>query len=110
MKIRRNDTVLVTAGKDRGKRGTVVRVLPKEQRVVIEGVNIAKRHAKPTAKMPQGGIVEFAAPLAASNVMLICGACNKPTRSATKVTADGKVRICTHCKAAIAGETKKAAK
>jgi large subunit ribosomal protein L24 len=110
MKIRRNDTILVITGKDRGKRGTVIRVLPKENRVVIEGLNIAKRHSKPTAKQPHGGIVEFAAPMATSNVMLVCGACNKPTRSASKVTADGKVRICTHCQAALVTETKKVTK
>jgi len=110
MKIRRNDTVLVITGKDRGKRGTVVRVLPKLNRVVIEGVNIAKRHAKPKAKVPQGGIIEFAAPLAVSNVMLVCGSCNKPTRSKSKITDEGKVRICTHCQAALANEVKKATK
>lgn len=110
MKIRRNDTVMVITGKDRGKRGTVVRVLPKEQRLVVEGVNLAKRHSKPTPKQPAGGIIEFAAPLAVSNVLLVCPSCSKPTRVAMKLTEAGKVRTCKHCGAALAGETKKAAK
>ncbi len=108
MTIRRNDTVLVITGKDRGKRGTVIRVLPKKNRVVVEGVNMAKRHAKPSLKQPQGGIVSFAAPLAASNVLVVCSSCSKPTRIAMKVTADGKVRICRHCQAALPGHTKAA--
>ena len=110
MKIRRNDTVMVITGKDRGKRGTVVRVLTKQQRVVIDGVNMAKRHAKPSAKQPQGGIISFAAPLSASNVMLVCGSCTKPTRVAMKLTKDGKVRICKHCKAAVSSDSAKATK
>ncbi len=110
MKIRRNDTVMVITGKDRGKRGTVVRVLPKADRVVIEGVNMAKRHTKPTAKQPAGGIVEFAAPLAVSNVLLVCPSCSKPTRIAMKLTDTGKVRTCKHCGAALAAEAKKADK
>lgn len=108
MTIRRNDTVQVLTGKDRGKRGTVVRVLPKKNRVVVEGVNMAKRHAKPSIKQPQGGIVSFAAPLAISNVMIVCGSCSKPTRIGMQVTKDGKVRICKRCKAALAGNTKAA--
>ena len=110
MTIRRNDTVLITTGKDRGKRGTVIKVLPKEGRLVVEGINMAKRHAKPTAKLPQGGIVEFAASLSASNAAIICNSCGKPTRIAMKITADGKVRICKLCKAAVSAETKKATK
>ncbi|MEK7184337.1 MAG: 50S ribosomal protein L24 [Patescibacteria group bacterium] len=105
--IRRNDTVLVITGKDRGKRGTVVRVLPKEHRIVIDGINMAKRHTKPSVKQPQGGIVDFPAPLSVSNVMIICAACNKPTRIAMKLTADGKVRTCKHCKAALTQDTGK---
>lgn len=110
MKIRRNDTVMILTGKDRGKRGTIARVLVKEQRVVVEGVNMAKRHTKPSAKQPQGGVVAFAAPLAISNVMVICGACSKPTRIAMKLTKDGKVRTCKHCQAAVAPDATKAAK
>jgi large subunit ribosomal protein L24 len=109
MKIQRNDKIQIITGKDRGKKGTVVRVLPKIDKVVVEGLNISKRHLKPSAKQPHGGIAEFAAPMSISNVMLICGACNKLTRAAAKITDDGKIRVCKHCGAAL-GESKKAVK
>jgi large subunit ribosomal protein L24 len=98
-KIRKNDKVIVTAGKDKGKVGRVLKLLPKKDRVLVEKVNMVKRHTKanPYAKTP-GGIVEKEAPLHISNVALLCDACAKPTRVGYKLTEDGKkVRYCKKC-------------
>src|SRR5215208_6667527 len=94
--IRKNDNVVVTTGKDRGKRGRVLKVLPEKNRVVIEGVDFIKRHTKPNPQRNiKGGIVEREASLHASNVQLVCPECSKMTRVGHKVLADGrKVRIC----------------
>lgn len=98
MKIRRDDNVLVIAGKDRGKRGRVHRVYPDENRVVVEGVNIIKRHTKPTGTVRQAGIVEREAPIHVSNVMLVCTKCDRPTRIGFRIIEGGsKVRICSSC-------------
>lgn len=96
--VKKGDTVLVITGKDAGKKGKVLTVFPKEQRVIVEGVNVVKRHTKPNKKMPQGGIVEKEAPIASSNVMLYCNKCNNPTRIGRKFLDDGtKVRVCKKC-------------
>ncbi|MFZ5897669.1 MAG: 50S ribosomal protein L24 [Bacillota bacterium] len=96
--VRKGDTVLVITGKDAGKRGKVVSVEPKRQRVVVEGVNIVKRHTRPTRRVPQGGIKEKEAPVHVSNVLLLCSKCHRPTRAARRVLEDGtKVRVCKHC-------------
>lgn len=96
--VKKGDTVLVITGKDAGKKGKVLTVIPKKQRVVVEGVNIVKRHTKPSQKMPQGGIIEKEAPIASSNVMLYCNKCNNPTRIAHKFLDNGKkVRYCKKC-------------
>ncbi|MDP2951896.1 MAG: 50S ribosomal protein L24 [Chloroflexota bacterium] len=98
MKIHRNDTVLVIAGKDRGKKGKVHHVLPKEERVLIEGVNLIKRHQKARGAVRQAGIIEREAPINISNVMVLCGRCNKPTRVGYRFLDDGrKVRFCKQC-------------
>ena len=99
MDIRRNDTVLVIAGKDKGKRGTVSRVVPREGRVVVEGVNIVKRHLRPQAAgARQAGIIQREASLDISNVVLVCNKCNAPTRVKNATLEDGrKVRICHKC-------------
>jgi large subunit ribosomal protein L24 len=93
--IRKNDTVLVRAGRDRGKRGRVLRVLPDKGRVVVEGVNLIKRHTRPNPqKNVKGGIVEREAPIHASNVMLVDPETSEPTRIGYKFLTDGaKVRI-----------------
>jgi large subunit ribosomal protein L24 len=97
--IRKNDNVVVTTGKDRGKRGRVVRLVPEKNRVVVEGVNIMKRHTRPNPqKNVKGGVVEREAPLHASNVQVVCPECGKPTRIGKKILDDGrKVRICRKC-------------
>ena len=101
--IRRNDTVVVTTGKDNGKRGRVLRVLPLKNRLIIEGVNMIKRHTRPNPqKNVKGGIVEREASLHASNAQLICPECSKMTRIGRRVLADGrKVRICRKCEGVV---------
>jgi large subunit ribosomal protein L24 len=86
--LRAGDKVLVIAGKDRGKEGTVERTLPRKGLIVVKGINLAKRHTKASAKVTQGGIVDFDAPLAYSNVQLVCPSCNKPTRIRKKVLTE----------------------
>lgn len=96
--VKRDDTVMVIAGKDRGKTGKVLRALPKENRVLVEGVNITKRHLKARPGVAQAGIVERSAPIQVSNVMLVCQSCNKPTRTGHRFDPDGtKERICKRC-------------
>jgi large subunit ribosomal protein L24 len=99
--VRRNDTVLVIAGKDRGKQGVVRRVLTKQGRVVVEGINMIKKHQRPTQQggVPApGGIVTRENPLSASNVMLVCKECGKATRTGMRFRQDGvKVRVCKRC-------------
>jgi len=97
--IRSGDTVEVIAGKDRGKRGKVVRTVPAAQRLVVDGINTLKRHTKSgVAGNIQGGIIDFNAPIAYSNVMLVCNRCDKPTRISRVVQPDGTVPIvCKKC-------------
>jgi large subunit ribosomal protein L24 len=98
MKIRKNDTVLVIAGKDRGKKGKVRKALPKNDEVIVEGVNMIKRHSRAKGQARQAGIIELEAPLDISNVMLICNKCNKPARVGFTLLEDGrKARICRSC-------------
>jgi len=96
--VKRNDFVIVVAGKEKGKKGKVLNVLPKKNRVIVEKVNFIKRHSRPSAKNRQGGIVEREGTLHVSNVMIVCSKCNKPTRIGKKCLEDGKkVRICRKC-------------
>jgi large subunit ribosomal protein L24 len=96
--VLREDTVLVIAGKERGKTGRVRQVLPKEGRVVVEGINVVKRHMKPrSATARQAGIIEKEAPLNVSNVQVICPKCNKPTRIGHAIVDGRKGRVCKHC-------------
>jgi large subunit ribosomal protein L24 len=98
MKIRKNDTVLVIAGKDRGKKGKVRKALPKKDKVIVEGANMIKRHSRAKGQARQAGIIELEAPLDISNVMLICNKCNKPTRVGFRFLSDGrKARVCRTC-------------
>jgi large subunit ribosomal protein L24 len=101
--IRRNDSVLVVTGRDRGKRGRVLKVLPEKNRLIVEGVNLIKRHTKPNpGKNVKGGIVEREASLHASNVQLVCPECGTQTRIGRKVLGDGrKVRICRKCEGVV---------
>jgi large subunit ribosomal protein L24 len=98
MHVRRGDLVGVITGRERGKRGKVLRVLSDKGRVVVEHVNMIKRHQRPTQKLRQGGIIEREGPLAVSNVLPICPRCDKPSRTGVKTLGDGrKARICKRC-------------
>jgi large subunit ribosomal protein L24 len=102
MKIRKEDNVLVIAGKDKGKKGKVRFVYPSRGRVLIEGVNMIKTHSRVSQQVRQAGLIEREAPIAMSNVMVICTRCNKPARIGFKMLDDGrKARICRSCKEAI---------
>jgi large subunit ribosomal protein L24 len=96
--IKKNDTVIVTTGKEKGKSGKVLRVFPEKNKAVVEKVNFIKRHAKPNQQMRQGGIIEKEAPLTLSNLMVLCPKCNKPVRTGKKRLEDKKsVRFCKKC-------------
>ena len=98
MMIRKNDTILVIAGKDKGKKGKVRQALPKKDKVTVEGVNMIKRHSRARGAARLAGIIELEAPLHVSNVMLVCDKCNKPTRVGFRFLEDGrKARICRSC-------------
>ena len=101
--LRKNDNVLVITGKDRGKRGRVLKVTPDKNRLIVEGVNIIKRHTKPNpGKNIKGGVMQREATLHASNVQLVCPECGKTTRVGRKVLADGrKVRVCRKCEGVV---------
>ena len=102
MKIRKNDNVLVTAGKDKGKKGKVRFAYPQDERVLVEGINFIKKHARATGQVRQAGIIEREAPIDVSDVMLICSKCNRPTRVGSRFLGDGKkVRVCRLCKEVI---------
>ena len=98
-KIRRNDIVQVVVGKDRGKKGKVLRLSPVDNRVIIEGINLIKKHKRRTQQDQQTGITQIPSPVDLSNLMLICKNCNKPTRAGFTILKDGtKSRICKRCK------------
>jgi large subunit ribosomal protein L24 len=97
--IKKEDTVLVISGKERGKRGRVLSVMPDKDRLLVERVNVTKRHMKPSKKYQQGGIIEREAPVHISNVMLVCPKCGKPARFGNLPLETGKkVRVCKKCK------------
>ena len=98
MQIRKNDSVMVISGKERGKTGKVLRVNPKEDAVIIERINVVKRHTKPRGPQQAGGIVEKEASIPASNIMIMCDKCNASVRIGKKILTDGnKVRVCRRC-------------
>jgi len=101
--IKKNDNVVVIAGRDRGKRGRVLRVIPVKGRVIVEGVNFIKRHTRPNPqKNVKGGIVERESALAVANVQLVCPECSNPTRVGRQRLDDGRrVRICRKCKGVV---------
>jgi large subunit ribosomal protein L24 len=99
MNLRKNDTVQVIAGRDAGKQGKVLKILREKNRVIVQGVGFIKKHTRPNPQRNvKGGIAEREAPIHASNVMIVCGECNKRTRIGHKVMGDGKkARICRRC-------------
>ena len=102
MSIRKDDTVIVLSGKDKGKKGKVLTVMPKDGKVIVEKVNVISRHQKPRKQGEEGGIIQRETPIYACKVMRVCPKCDKPTRPAHKTLADGKkVRVCKKCGAEI---------
>lgn len=100
--IKKQDTVLITAGKEKGKKGRVISVLPSKGTILVEKLNIIKKHMKPSKKYSQGGIIEKEGPIQVSNTMLVCPRCSKPTRIANVLLEGGKkVRSCKKCKEVI---------
>ena len=96
--VKKGDTVKVISGKDAGKTGKIIAVMPQSGRVIVEGVNMITRHVKPRSMTNPGGRIEQEGPIYASKVMLVCSKCNKPTRVAHKfLENDTKVRVCKHC-------------
>ena len=105
MKIKKNDTVKVIAGNAKGSEGKVLKVFPDNNRVIVEKVNMIKRHMKQTSQADQGGIVEKEASISASNIILICPKCSKQTRTTHSILADGrKVRRCKKCNETLSDE------
>jgi large subunit ribosomal protein L24 len=103
MHIKKDDQVVVLSGEFRGKKGRVLKVFPESERAIVEGMNLIKRHTRPSAKSPQGGIVEKEAPVHISNLKLICPKCNRPTRIKRTAINDStrnkklRVRVCKKC-------------
>ncbi len=98
MKIRKNDTVLVITGKDKGKKGKVRFAYPKDERLMVEGINFIKKHTRARGAVRQAGIIESESPIHVSNVMLLCNKCNHPTHIGFRYLQDGrKVRFCRSC-------------
>lgn len=102
MRLRADDTVEIIKGRDRGKSGRITKTFPKENKVLVEGVNVVLRHTKATPGVRQAGIIQKELPLQASNVMLVCTHCGRPTRIGARTLADGtKARICSRCEEVI---------
>jgi large subunit ribosomal protein L24 len=98
VQIRKNDSVMVISGKERGKTGKVLRVLSKKDAILIERVNMVKRHSRPRGPAQPGGIVEKEAAIRLANIMLMCDKCNAPVRVGRRILTDGKkVRVCRRC-------------
>ena len=97
MKIHKGDQVIILSGKDKGKKAEVVRAIPSRARVIVEGVNVAKRHAKPTRATMQGGVIDKFMPIAVSSVAIVCDSCG-PTRIGMRIDEQGrKIRVCRKC-------------
>ncbi len=110
MSIKKGDTVLVIAGKDKGKTGKVLETSPKDSKVLVDGVNIVTKHKKPKSQQDKGGIVKKPAAIDASNVQVVCGACGKATRVSHKTVGGKNVRICKKCGASLDKEFAKTVK
>lgn len=95
--VKKDDTVIIITGKDKGKTGKVLRVFSQEGKVIVERINMIKRHTRPNPQNPQGGIVEKEAPLPVCKVVLVCPRCKKPTRVGKKILESSRLRICKKC-------------
>ena len=101
MKIKKGDMVKIMTGKDRGKTGKVSKVIPSEEKIIVEGMNIKKKNMKPRKQGQKGHIAQISAPFYASNAMIICSSCGKETRVGYKIDGDKKTRVCKKCNASI---------
>ena len=101
MNIKKGDTVQVLSGKDKGKTGEVLQVIPKNEKVIVKGVNIRKKHVKPRKKGEEGGIISVECAIHSSKVNVVCPKCNKATRVGYTVEKDEKIRVCKKCGAKI---------
>ena len=97
MKIKKGDTVEVLSGNDRGKRGEVLEVIPKKDKVIVKGVNVRKKHVKPRKQGEEGGIIPVECAIHSSKVNIVCPKCNKPTRIGFEIKNDEKIRVCKRC-------------
>jgi large subunit ribosomal protein L24 len=98
LSVRKDDIVIILSGKDKGRKGKILQTLPKDGKVLVEGINVSKRHTKPRKRTDPGGIIEKECPIYASKVMRVCPKCQKPTRGAVSITEDGtKNRVCKKC-------------
>lgn len=98
MKIKKGDTVIIISGKDRGKKSKVNEVLPKSNKIIVEGVNIVKKHRRPRSEREKGQVIEVSQPINISNVKLFCPKCSKATRVGYRVADKNKYRVCKKCK------------
>ncbi|OGZ44157.1 MAG: 50S ribosomal protein L24 [Candidatus Ryanbacteria bacterium RIFCSPHIGHO2_02_FULL_45_17b] len=101
MKIKKGDNVKMIAGKDRGRTGKILRVLRVRERVVVDGVNMLKRHVRPRRQGQKGEVIQFASSVHVSNVELVCGSCGKATRAGYRLEGEKKIRVCKKCGSAI---------
>ncbi|OGZ18779.1 MAG: 50S ribosomal protein L24 [Candidatus Nealsonbacteria bacterium RBG_13_42_11] len=97
MKLKKNDQVLIMSGKDRGKKGKILQVFPKEHRILVEGINLRKKHQKPKKSGEKGQIISMPGHISASAAKLICPKCGKPTRVGHQILKENKIRICKKC-------------
>ena len=98
MKVKKGDTVLVIKGKDKGKKGKILRTFPKEMKVLVEGINLVKKHQRPKKEGEKGKIVELSQPIFLSKVKLVCPKCSKPTKIRYEIEGGKKIRLCKKCK------------
>jgi large subunit ribosomal protein L24 len=103
MKLKKNDNVIVIAGRDKGKSGVIERVFPTDDKIIVKGIAIAKKHVKPSKKNPQGGIIDINQRIQSSNVMILCPSCSKPTKIGFKETNNQKLRVCKKCSQGLEG-------
>ena len=101
MFVRKDDKVVVLSGRDKGKEGKVLSVSPKDEKVIVEGVNVASKHKKPRKQGEQGGIIKVETPIYASKIMVVCPKCGKPTRVAHKLEGGKNIRVCKKCGGAL---------
>lgn len=100
MKIKKGDTVKIITGKDKGKTGKITRVLKDKEKIVVEGINLRKKHVRPKKQGQKGQIISIAVPFHVSNAMALCASCGKPTRIGSKIAGEKKIRVCKKCGAA----------